>query len=143
MAAIMRKWGPLGVSLCALGVALGALFIALIVLPEAGLDTTPTASDAPQVPATGVEGYVATETFCKDERTKVTVSLTPDVGIYYSLKRTTDSIPELIVITVPFDATLPPVATHWANSNVGQSSQPALVDEASLKCAGQKAQPIQ
>ena len=140
----MKQWGPLGVSLFAVLVATVAVFVALTVGPEV-TDVTPLRDDrtVQQVPATGVEGYVGSEAFCKDSGTKVTVAITPGVGTYYSMRRTLNEIPELLIVVVPFDTTQEIGGTHWANSNVGQASQPAIVDEATLRCAERKGQPIQ
>ena len=125
----------------ALAVALFAVALVYSKVPERIGLPLPTSQDI--VPATGVEGYVGSETFCKDSRTKVTVAITPGVGTYYSMRRILNEIPELLIVVVPFDPTQEIGGTHWANSNVGQASQPAIVDEATLRCAERKGQPIQ
>ena len=127
----------------AIALSLAAVLFVTLAGPEV-TDVTPLRDDRTvrQVPATGVEGYVGTAAFCEDSRTKVALSITPGVGAYFSMTRTVNGIPELIQVTVPFAAALPPVGTHWANSNVGQTSQPAILDEATLKCAEKKAVPL-
>ena len=76
-------------------VTAAGITVAVVALPEAGVDTTPTASDAPIVPATGVEGFKVAE-FCNDPLTKVRVTPSPDAGFTYQLTRLKDGVSETV-----------------------------------------------
>lgn len=100
----MRLWDWKAVSvfasICAVALAGAALVVALVALPEAGVDTTPTASDGHTieiVPATGEQGFPA-ELFCSDPETAVSLLLVPDgSGETYQLVRVRNLVPEAVV----------------------------------------------
>ena len=131
-----REWGPLGVSLFALAVALVAILLVTVGLPAAGVDTTPTASDAPIVPASGVPGYSTAHTlaFCRDTDTKVAASPAPEVGVVYSLTRDKSGVVESVIITANDQG----IGTHYYETAVGQQSETAAVDGAVRKCIEDK-----
>lgn len=95
----MRTWGPVGVSLFSLAVAGVALFIGLIALPEASVDTTPTRDDKTVVvtAATGIQGFKVKE-FCEDDLTKVLRTQAPDAGYTIQLTRMRDQRFETVTV---------------------------------------------
>ena len=136
-----RAWGPWGVSLCSLAVALGALFMALIVLPGAGVDTTPVSDDVTLeiAPATGIDSLDALD-FCNDPRTAVRAFPAPDTaGTTYQLTRVRDQRSEAVVVVLGPDKGIV-MASSYYDSELGQQSRPAIVSDKARECIEKKAE---
>jgi hypothetical protein len=132
---VAREAGPWGVSAIAVAVALAALAVALVGLPEAGVNPTPTLprEEINIVPATGVEGFNV-EGFCEDPATAVTGFLAPDTtGAGYQLLRERDGVPESVTVILN-SAGEAVVATHYYQTSAGQRDEAAFLTPAALEC---------
>lgn len=92
------------------------------------------------VPASGVEGFIAAEEFCRDPATKVTYMLVPDAGLSYEAMRTKDGVTESVVTLVGFDGQ-PSPGVHWYNTTVGQQKEPAVIDKEAAACFRERGVP--
>ena len=118
-------------------VATLALLVALVGLPEAGIDVTPTRDDVTikVVPASGIEGFKVA-VFCSDPQTKVTALPAPDAtGLTYQLLRIVNGVTETVVWV-----TGTRTATHYYDSTVGQQSEPAIISDAAKECVERRSQ---
>ena len=136
-----RAWGPWGASLFALAVALAALFMALIALPGAGVDTTPVSDDVTLeiAPATGIDSLDALD-FCNDPRTAVRAFPAPDAsGTTYQLTRVRDQRSEAVVVVLGPDKGIVMAASYY-DTELGQQSRPAIVSDKARECIERKAE---
>lgn len=119
-------------------VATLALLVALVGLPEAGVDTTPTRDDVTikVVPASGIEGFKVA-LLCSDPQTRVTALPAPDTtGPTYQLLRIVNGITETVVwVSGGGNRT----ASHYYDSTVGQQSEPAVIDDDAKRCIEKRA----
>lgn len=118
------------------GFVLGAIALYLVLVggSHAGVPVQDVGVKAEKVvPALGVEGYAATEEFCKDSATKVTPLIIPDAKAY-QLTRTKDGKLESIAVTLN-PAGEPEYAKYSAD---GVTPMPAQVSAGAKKCLQEK-----
>ena len=127
----MKSWGPRGVVVFALLVAMAWTAMLYSRAPaEVGIPLPVTERI---VPATGVEGF-NTAIFCEDDLTRVKALPAPDAsGVTYQLTRMKDGVFETVTVVLnPTGETV--TATHYYDTAVGQQPQPAVINDAARKC---------
>lgn len=136
----MRSWGSKQTWLFGAVLVILTMAVVLVLLPEGGVDTTPTSDDQniEVVPATGIEGFKVKE-FCQDPETTVLSFPAPDaLGTTYQLTRMRDGRSETVTALINPNKEIK-FATHYYSTDVGQDSEPADMTGA-FDCIEKKAQ---
>lgn len=137
-----KEWGWKGVLAFTLSILLIAGVLFLILIPEAGGDVTPTASDSDIVvaPSTGINGYDV-GLLCSDPKTTVLYFPNPDAGSTYQLTRVdSNGVRESATLVYDRDGKLnTEFSRHFYDTIVGQDGEPAYVTDEAMKCLEKKA----